>query len=64
MASGYGYPGQTRCIWEITEKGTMKWRLNPDGDGYGFYATCAGWDNSIGTGSAPKEFLEVCGRVK
>ena len=64
IASGYGYPGQTRCIWEITEKGTMKWRLNPDGDGYGFYTTCAGWDNSIGTGSAPKEFLEVCGRVK
>ena len=64
IASGYGYNGYTMPYWELTEKGTMKWKINPSGSGAGVYATAAGWGNTVNVNSRPKEFIKVCGRVR
>lgn len=64
IASGYGYGGYTTCTWEITEKGTMRWKYNPNGTGYGAYAKSAGWGNSVLADSAPKEVRENYLKVK
>ena len=60
IASGNGY--YTSTIWEVTEKGTMRWRMNPDGDGYGAYYNAAGWGNSIGPKS--QKHITVSSKIK
>jgi hypothetical protein len=60
IASGNGY--YTSTIWEVTEKGTMRWRMNPDGNGYGVYYNAAGWGNSIGPKS--QRHMAVSSKIK
>lgn len=64
IASGYGYQNQTKTSWEITEKGTMRWKYDPNGTGSGGYSRCAGWGNSVGLDSAPREVIENYGKIK
>ena len=60
IASGNGY--YTSTIWEVTEKGTMRWRMNPDGVGYGVYYNAAGWGNSISPKS--QRHIAVSSKIK
>lgn len=47
IASGYGY--NESSMWEVTEKGTMRWKVNPNytGSTAGGYYRAASWNNSI-----------------
>jgi hypothetical protein len=62
IASGYGY--YTCVVWEITEKGTMRWKYVPDGTGAGVYATTAGWSNTINAASQNKEYMKYASKVR
>lgn len=64
IASGYGYEGFTSMKWEVTEKGTMRWRHNPEGSGVGDYTHSASWGNTLNERSQPDEYQKVAYKVK
>lgn len=65
IASGYGYKNQTRNIWEVTEKGTMRWKIDPNGTAIsGAYATAAGWSNTLTPSSMSTEYMRVANKIK
>jgi hypothetical protein len=48
IATGCGYGGTTTSTWELTEKGTLRWHYDPNGEGFSQgYDKVAGWNNSI-----------------
>lgn len=54
IASGYGY--NEYSIWEATEKGTIRWKVNPN---YAGSQSMAGWANSTNINTVPVDYIAV-----
>lgn len=65
IAKGYGYSGQTFNYWELTEKGTMRWKIDPNGTMTSHtYATAAGWNNTVVISSQSTDYLNIASKIK
>jgi hypothetical protein len=62
IASGIGYYNTT--LWELTEKGTMRWKYNPDGTGTSVYKYCAGWNNTVTPATQPLDYLLISSKIR
>lgn len=62
IAKGQGV--YTSTLWELTERGTLRWQFNPNGSGGGVYTYCAGWNNSITTASQSPDYMKISSKIK
>lgn len=63
IASGIG--ATSYSVWELTEKGTMRWRRDfVNGSGSGQAAVAAGWNEGVYAIEQPEEYMSIASKIR